>query len=101
VEHTVEPQVEVQLSRRRSAAAAAWNLTAQVVLIGSGDLISIPGRADLTYPFRPHTEYYYLTDSELPGGWNSPRRLGPRSACGSASASMASRDGRRANLAPG
>jgi Xaa-Pro aminopeptidase len=68
VEHTVEPQVEVQLSRRRSAAAAAWNLTDQLVLIGSGDLISIPGRADLTYPFRPHTEYYYLTDSELPGG---------------------------------
>ncbi len=55
------------LSRRREAAADAWNLTAEVVLIGAGDPILIPGRGDLTYPFRAHSEYYYLTDRNRPG----------------------------------
>jgi Xaa-Pro aminopeptidase len=68
VEHTTDAQVELQLSRRRAAAAEAWNLSDEVVLVGAGDLIPMPGRLDLTYPFHPHTEFYYLTDSELAGG---------------------------------
>jgi Xaa-Pro aminopeptidase len=57
-----------QLARRRRAAQNAWALTDQVVLIGAGDPIHIPGRADVTYPFRAHSEYFYLTDRAAPGG---------------------------------
>lgn len=60
-------EVARQLRRRRTAAAEAWNLTDQIVLIGAGDPIPVPGRGDLTYPFRAHTEYYYLTDRDRPG----------------------------------
>jgi Xaa-Pro aminopeptidase len=38
------------------------------VLIGAGDPIGIPGRGDPTYPFRAHSEYFYLTDRNRPGG---------------------------------
>jgi Xaa-Pro aminopeptidase len=63
-----EPEVAQQLRRRRSAAADEWNLTDQIVLIGAGDRIPVPGRGDITYPFRAHSEYYYLTDRNRPGG---------------------------------
>lgn len=45
-----------------------WNLTDPVVLIGSGELIGIPGRGDITYPYRAHSEYFYLTNRNRPGG---------------------------------
>jgi Xaa-Pro aminopeptidase len=57
-----------QLERRRRAAAERWSLGDEVVLIGAGTPIAIPGRADRTYPFRAHAEYFYLTDRERPGG---------------------------------
>jgi Xaa-Pro aminopeptidase len=57
-----------QLERRRRAAAERWELGDGVVLVGAGDRIHVPGRADLTYPFRAHSEYLYLTDRERPGG---------------------------------
>jgi len=38
------------------------------VLIGAGEPLPVPGRADRTYPFRSHSEYFYFTDSERPGG---------------------------------
>ncbi len=63
-----QTEITRQLVRRRSACADAWNLTGQIVLIGAGDLITVPGRGDLTYPFRAHSEYYYLTDRNRPGG---------------------------------
>jgi len=56
------------LSRRRVAVAAAWNLTDGFVVIGAGEPLPIPGRYDNTYPFRSHSEYFYLTDRERPGG---------------------------------
>jgi Xaa-Pro aminopeptidase len=56
------------LERRRQAVAERWNLGHEVVLIGAGEPIPIPGRADLTYRFRSHSEYFYLTDRERPGG---------------------------------
>jgi Xaa-Pro aminopeptidase len=43
-------------------------LTEEVVLIGAGDPIHVPGRGDVTYPFRAHPEYFYLTDRNRPGG---------------------------------
>jgi Xaa-Pro aminopeptidase len=56
------------LDRRRRDLEADWNLTSQAVVIGAGTPISMPGRGDLTYPFRAHSEYLYLTDRERPGG---------------------------------
>ena len=60
--------IAVQLERRRGAAAEQWQLHDQIVLIGAGQRIPVPGRGDLTYPFRSHSEYVYLTDRERPGG---------------------------------
>src|SRR5918994_3513461 len=60
--------IAVQLERRRRAAAEQWQLDDQVVLVGAGDRIPVPGRGDRTYPFRAHSEYLYLTDRERPGG---------------------------------
>ncbi|MGN6871975.1 MAG: aminopeptidase P N-terminal domain-containing protein [Solirubrobacteraceae bacterium] len=57
-----------QLERRRQAVAERWNLGDQAVVIGAGEPIPIPGRGDRTYPFRAHSEYFYLTDRERPGG---------------------------------
>jgi Xaa-Pro aminopeptidase len=56
------------LDRRRDAAAAAWSLTDGVVLVEAGQPVPIPGRGDPTYPFRAHSEYFWLTDRERPGG---------------------------------
>jgi Xaa-Pro aminopeptidase len=63
-----ETTIEWQLSRRRIATAAAWALTDEIVLIGAGEPIAVPGRGDVTYPFRAHSEYFYLTDRNRPGG---------------------------------
>ena len=63
-----QQQVQRQLGRRRLALADAWNLTDEVVLIGAGSPVTIPGRRDRTYPFHAHLEYLYLTDRERPGG---------------------------------
>jgi Xaa-Pro aminopeptidase len=57
-----------QLERRRRAAADAWSLeSGQAVVVGAGEPIHVPGRADRTYPFYAHSEYLYLTDRERPG----------------------------------
>jgi len=60
--------IVAQLTRRRAAAVDAWDLTDELVLVGAGGPIPVPGRYDLTYPFRAHSEYLYLTDRERPGG---------------------------------
>ena len=62
------PTIERQLVRRRSAVADEWNLRDEIVLVGAGELIPRPGRDDLTYPFEAHSEYYYLSDRNRPGG---------------------------------
>jgi Xaa-Pro aminopeptidase len=61
-------QVDIasQLERRRQAVAES--LGDQAVVIGAGEPVPIPGRGDRTYPFRAHSEYFYLTDRERPGG---------------------------------
>jgi Xaa-Pro aminopeptidase len=60
--------IDEALERRRAAAAAAWALSDEVVVVGAGELIGLPGRLDPTYPFMAHAEYFYLTDRNLPGG---------------------------------
>lgn len=53
---------------RRQRAAAAWSLTDEIVLVGAGEPIPVPGGADQTYPFISHSDYFYLTDRETIGG---------------------------------
>jgi Xaa-Pro aminopeptidase len=60
--------IERQLARRRAAAVAEFGLVDEIVLIGAGDPIGVPGRGDRTYPFHAHSEYFYLTDRNRPGG---------------------------------
>ena len=57
-----------EIERRRTAAAAAWDVADAVVLVPAGEEIPAPGRGDRTYPYRAHSEYLYLTDRERPGG---------------------------------
>jgi Xaa-Pro aminopeptidase len=66
--HSEAQEVKKQLARRRSALAEAWNLGDEVVLVGAGEPVPVPGRRDRTYPFRSHLEYLYLTDRERPRG---------------------------------
>jgi Xaa-Pro aminopeptidase len=67
-QEAAQTEIARQLDRRRAAAAAEWDLTDEVVLIGAGEEIPVPGRGDRTYPFHAHSEYFYLTDRNRPGG---------------------------------
>ena len=67
-EMAAQNEIRQQIERRRRAVAELWNLGDEAVVLGAGVPISIPGRADLTYRFRAHSEYFYLTDRERPGG---------------------------------
>lgn len=60
--------VKAALRRRCDAVVARWALRDEIVLIGAGEPVSIPGRGDQVYPFRAHSEYFYLTDRDEPGG---------------------------------
>jgi Xaa-Pro aminopeptidase len=61
--------IDRALDRRRDAVAEAWEPAGDaVVLIGAGEPIHRPGRADTTYRFEAHTEYLYLTDRNQPHG---------------------------------
>jgi len=66
--HWEAQQVRAQLARRRRELADAWNLDDEIVLVGAGAPVTVPGRGDPTYPFRAHLEYLYLTDRERPDG---------------------------------
>jgi Xaa-Pro aminopeptidase len=63
-----DPRIDQALDRRRHAAVAQWGLVDEIVLIGAGEPIGVPGRGDRTYPFHAHSEYFYLTDRNRPGG---------------------------------
>ncbi len=56
------------LERRRQRVASAWDLQDQLVLVGAGQPIPIPGGADQTYPYLSHTDYVFLADRECVGG---------------------------------
>jgi Xaa-Pro aminopeptidase len=57
-----------ELDRRRAAVGAAWQEREVIVLIGAGELLLRPGRDDSAYRFETHSEYFYLTDRNTPGG---------------------------------
>src|SRR5579871_2829916 len=65
---TASSEITAQLERRRVAVAAEWQDREEVVLIGAGQPIHRPGRDDITYLFDAHSEYFYLTDVNTPGG---------------------------------
>lgn len=50
---------------RRERAAAAWALQDELVLIGAGAVIGVPGGADQTYPYFAHAEYLWLAGHEV------------------------------------
>lgn len=56
------------LAARRARIAKALDLKDEVLLIGAGEPVGIPGGQDQTYPFLSHAEYFYLTDHETEGG---------------------------------
>jgi Xaa-Pro aminopeptidase len=55
------------LPARRERLALALGLTEELLLVGAGEPIPIPGGADQCYRFLAHPEYVYLTDREIPG----------------------------------
>lgn len=55
------------IDARRAKTATAWSLSNEIVLIGCGDPIGLPGGADQCYEFRPHTEYQWLTEERRAG----------------------------------
>jgi Xaa-Pro aminopeptidase len=56
------------LAQRRARIAKAIGLCDEIVLIGAGEPIPLPEGSDQAYPFRAHSEYYYLTGINSPGG---------------------------------
>lgn len=63
-----QPFSPAVLSARREAIAKALDLKDEIVLVGAGEAVGIPGGQDQTYPFLSHAEYFYLTDAECEGG---------------------------------
>lgn len=55
------------LAARRDRIAKALDLKDEVLLIGAGEPVHIPGGQDQTYPFLAHAEYFSLADRECPG----------------------------------
>jgi len=53
---------------RRNRVANALALKNELLLIGAGQPIALPENTDQTYPFRSHSEYFYLTGNNFPGG---------------------------------
>lgn len=56
------------IAERRSRIAAALNLEDALLLIGAGEPVPLPENTDQVYPFRSHSEYYYLAGHECAGG---------------------------------
>jgi Xaa-Pro aminopeptidase len=61
------PSISEPIVQRRSRTADAWNLDDEIVLVGCGAHIGLPGGADQCYEFRPHPEYRWLTGETRPG----------------------------------
>src|SRR5439155_19694393 len=57
-----------RIRRGRADVGGAWSLRDNFVMVVASEPIPVPGRYDRTYPFRAHSEYFYLTDRERSGG---------------------------------
>ncbi|MGE0495297.1 MAG: M24 family metallopeptidase [Vulcanimicrobiota bacterium] len=58
----------MEIRRRRERVARAWALDDELVLVEAGRPIGIPGGMDQVYRYRPHPDYYFLTEDRRPGG---------------------------------
>ena len=56
------------LQSRRARVARELALTDEILLIGAGEPVPLPENTDQQYPFRAHSEYFYLASIECPGG---------------------------------
>jgi len=56
------------IAERRARVAAALQLVDEILLVGAGEPVPLPGGTDQTYPFRAHPEYFYLAGVDSPGG---------------------------------
>jgi Xaa-Pro aminopeptidase len=56
------------IAARYARIAGALQLVDEVLVIGAGEPVPLPGETDQTYPFRAHPEYFYLKRKDLPGG---------------------------------
>jgi Xaa-Pro aminopeptidase len=53
---------------RHARLAAALPLADAILLVAAGEPVKLPENSDQTYPFRAHSEYFYLTGLECPHG---------------------------------
>ena len=53
---------------RRKRVAKALALRDEILLIGAGESVPLPEGSDQIYPFRAHSEHYYMTGIDQPGG---------------------------------
>jgi Xaa-Pro aminopeptidase len=61
--------ISPDLSLRRARVAEELKLSdGHLLLVGAGEPIPLPEGTDQVYPFRAHTEYFYLTGLECAGG---------------------------------
>ncbi len=56
------------LVSRRARLGAALPLGDGLLLIAAGDPIPLPENSDQTYPYRSHSEYFYVAGGECAGG---------------------------------
>jgi Xaa-Pro aminopeptidase len=72
--------ISPDLSSRRARVAEELQLCdEQLLLVGAGEPIPLPEGTDQAYPFRAHSEYFYLTGLECEGGVVAfDPKLGPR-----------------------
>src|SRR5688572_23335748 len=56
------------LIERRARVAGFLELGEALLLVGAGEPIPLPEGSDQTYPFRSHSEYFYLAAQECAGG---------------------------------
>lgn len=60
--------MSTSLEARRRKASDAWNLGDEIVLVGAGVPIGIPGGMDQCFPYKPHPEYRWLAERRREGG---------------------------------
>lgn len=56
------------LRARCARLASALSLGDAVLLVAAGEPVPLPENSDQTYPFRAHSDYYYLTGLDCPHG---------------------------------
>jgi Xaa-Pro aminopeptidase len=57
----------IRLADRRARLAAALNLNDGLLLLGAGTPVPLPENTDQTYPFRAHSEFFYVAGIECAG----------------------------------